>query len=111
MHEKMLAAVVMRMPVHGGGVAVHQLLPVHADITVARFRIARENLAKGDEAPGVLRPALDDRQLRKIDLRAGQYDVLTRAGAHGFGWDGSQLGQHRHHLYFAEASVSDIRLD
>src|ERR1700687_53145 len=57
---KMLRTVLLRLPVHAGGVLVIDLHPVHADVALPGFRIFGEYERKGDEAPAILRPALQN---------------------------------------------------
>ena len=62
--EKMLAAVVVWMPVHGRRIAAQKLLPIHADIAIAGLGVPGEDLSKSDKPACVLGPALDNRKLR-----------------------------------------------
>ena len=111
MHEEMLAAVVVRMPVHGRRVAAQELLAIHAYVAIAGLRVAGENLAKSDESPGVLRPALDDRKLSQVHLVGGLNHFLTRARSDHLGWNATEPGQNGHHLQLVEKTFGHFGFD
>ena len=47
---------------HAERLVVEHLKPVHPDVALTTDRIAREHAGEGDEAPGVARPATEDRE-------------------------------------------------
>ena len=64
---------------HECRVAIFELQAIRTDVAIARFRVSRENLAKGDELTRVLRPTLQDRELGQVDVCSGQHDVCGTA--------------------------------
>src|SRR5438552_1715414 len=111
MQEKMLATVVVRMQVHGRRVAAQELLAIHAYVSIAGLRVAGENLAKSDESPGVLRPALDDRKLRQVHLVGGLNHFLTRTRSDHLGWNATEPGQNEPHLQLLEKTFRHFGFD
>src|SRR5260370_29861600 len=107
----MLAGVVVRVPVHGRGIAIQEVKAVHADIAVGGLQVARKDLAERDKAAGVLRPALDHRELRQVDLIAGPDDILAWPRMDAPWRNTAELGQHRYHLDLAQETVGHFGLD
>ena len=62
---KMVGAMFLRLPVHGGGALIKHLHAIHADVALARLRVLGDHKRPGDEPPGVLRPAFQDGKLEK----------------------------------------------
>jgi hypothetical protein len=88
------------LPVHAGGPLVVHLHPIGADVSHARFRIAREDERPGDVAASVLRPARKNRQLVERTVRLD--DFLARAVRHRFWRRILQPTKHRQHLHRIE---------
>ena len=67
----MLGADFLPLPVHARGALVVNLHAIHADIALAGFRVAGDHARQGDEASGILRPALQDGKVvqRKLSCR------------------------------------------
>ena len=65
----------VHMPVHAGRGVVEDLHAVHPDIAHASHRARRIDERQGDEAPAVLRPALENGQLAQ--LRGILHDILA----------------------------------
>lgn len=61
-------AVLVLVPVHGGGGPVKHLHPVHAAVLRPRAGQLGEDERQGEEAAAVLRPAVEHRQRREVGL-------------------------------------------
>src|SRR5580658_1098957 len=73
------------LPVHARCLPVVDLHAVHADIALARARVARMNAGQRDEAASVVRPALQNR--KRIQVKIFFHDHFFAAcffRAHGF---------------------------
>ena len=66
----MLGALLVGLPVHAGGALVEDLHAVHAAVALAGVGVAGEDQRQGDEAPAVLRPALQDREVEQREAVA-----------------------------------------
>ena len=64
----MLRGNFLALPVHAGSLAVVDLHAVHADIALARSRVAGMHAGQRDEAASIVRPALEDRKLVQIEV-------------------------------------------
>ncbi len=62
----------LALPVHAGGALVVDLHAIHADVALAGLGIAGDDAGQGDEAAGILRPALQDGEIERArNCRAG----------------------------------------
>ena len=70
------------LPVHSGRPSIIDLHPIHADIAVAGVGVLGEDGRQRDEAPAIVRPALEDWQIvqGKISARLVN-DLLAGGGA------------------------------
>ena len=58
----------LALPMHSGGALVVHLHAIHAEIALARLRIARGHAGQSDEASSIFRPALQDRKVEQRKL-------------------------------------------
>ena len=83
-----LRPALVRLPVHAERTVVEDLQAIHADVSLARARIACEDRGQGDIAATVGRPALERRQagerwVRRLDeLLTGRGCDAPRTGFH-----------------------------
>src|SRR6266568_2002193 len=75
-----------------------------------RFRIPREYQRECDEASGILRPAFQNREVKKVDVASLLYDFLARAGLHALRKKRSKLRELWQHLDLVEESLRRIHL-
>src|SRR5580704_7648544 len=94
----MLGTVLLRLPVHPGGALVVHLHPVHAYVALSRFRVSREHQRKRNEASTVLRPALQNRKVEKVDVASLLNDFLAGAVVDAFRKEGAKFRKLRQHL-------------
>ena len=92
------------LPVHAGGTLVIDLHAVHADITLAGSRIARDDARHSNEAGGVLRPALQDGKIEQRQVVTFD-DVFARAGGNRLGEELTHFRQHGQHFDFVEEAL------
>ena len=78
---------------HPGGARVENLHPVDAVILGARLGIFGDYQGQSYVRPGVLGPALDDGQAVKVNVLAGQDDLLAGRVADGAGLISADVGQ------------------
>ena len=86
-------AYLVGLPVHPGGARVENLHPVDAVILRPRLRIFGDYQGQSYVRPGVLGPALDDGQAVKVNVLAGQDDLLAGGVANRAGLVGSDVRQ------------------
>jgi len=87
----MLGGDFLALPVGAGGFGVVDLEAVHAEISFASFWIARCDAGQGDEAAGVLRPALQDGEIEERKIVVAD-DFFTGSGGNGLGEEFSRFG-------------------
>ena len=99
------------LPVHACRLAVVDLHPVHADVALARCGIARMHAGQRDEAPAVVRPALENREVVEIEAFA-PHDFFARGifGADGLGKRACQRPQLRQHLQLVEQALGSLHV-
>src|SRR5207237_661415 len=76
----MLRADFVELPVHARRAAIVYLDPIHADIPLTSCRIIGEDKRKCDKRTTVLRPAVEHRKPRKVDVVPGLHDLLADPG-------------------------------
>jgi hypothetical protein len=100
----------LSLPVRSSGFCVIDLEAVHAKITFSGFGVAGGDAGEGDEASGVLRPALQDGKVEE-----GEVVVLDNffAGAGGdrLREESSGLGKERKHLQFIEEALRGLDVE
>ncbi len=74
----MLCRHLLPLPVHAGSLAVVNLHPVHADIALARSRVARMHARQSDEPSPVMRPALQNRKCIQVESLALNHFLARR---------------------------------
>ncbi len=100
----MLGADFLALPVHAGGALVIDLHPIHADVALAGFGVARDDAGQCDEAAGVFRPAFQDGKPVERKVVATD-DFFAGAGGDGLGKEFAHLGEHGQHFYFVEEAL------
>ena len=94
-----LGSDLLSLPVHARGLAVVNLHAIHADVALARSRIARVHAWQGDETAAIVRPAFEDREIVEIELLAPDHLLARRVlGAHSFGKGTGERAELRKHL-------------
>ena len=108
-----LGAALVQVPVHTERLIVEDLEPIHADVALAGVRIVREHQRQGDVAAAIVGPALQDRQLRELEVLTTVHLLARRGGdqprsgrgnaaelvqrlelaAEALGWPGERQGQ------------------
>ena len=94
----------LSLPVHSGGASVKNLHAVHAEVAFAGFRVSGGHAGESDEAPSVLRPALEDGEVDQREIVALD-DFLAGAGGHGSGKKLSGFCKQRKHFQFVEEAL------
>ena len=79
------------------GVFVVDLEAVHAYVAFAGVGVAGDYARKGDEAAGILRPALEDGEIQQGEIVALDY-FFAGAGGDGLGEKLSGFGQEWEHF-------------
>jgi len=91
------------LPVHAGGLSVVNLHAVHADVALARARVAGDDAGEGDEAAAVMRPALEDGKVVEVEVvEANTFLAGGVFGADGFGEGAGERAQLREHFELVE---------
>ena len=105
----MLGALLLPLPVHAGGALVVHLHAIHADVALARLRIAGDHGRQRDEASAVFGPALQDGKIEQREV-ALLDDFLARAGGDFLGKELAHLGQHGQHLDLVEQTLRRLHI-
>jgi len=74
-------------------------------IALPRFGIFRKTPSAAYEAPSVIRPALQNRQIQKTEFIPLD-DFLARAAGSDLGKEGTDIGQHRQHLQLIQPALA-----
>ena len=94
----------LALPVGASGGGVVDLEAVHADIAFAGVGVAGDDAGEGDEASGVLRPALQDGEVEEGEVVALD-DFFAGACGDGLGKKPSSFGEERKHFEFIEEAL------
>ena len=105
----MLGALLVRLPVHRCRPLVENLQAIDPGVALPRDGVAGKNQRQGDEAPSVLRPALQNGVVKKRKIVLAD-DFLDRPGLHLARKKRSHLGQLRQHLQLAEHPLRSFHL-
>ena len=92
---------------HSRSGGVVDLQAVHAYIALAGFWVASGYAGEGDEAAGVLRPALQDGEVEKGKVVVFDY-FFAGSGGDGLGEELSGFGEEREHFEFVEEALREI---
>ncbi len=84
----------LSLPVGAGGFCVVDLEGVHAEISFSGFGVAGDDAGEGDEAAGILWPALQDGEIEEREIIVLD-DFFAGAGGNGFREKFSGFGQER----------------
>src|SRR5713226_2194804 len=106
----MLRSMLLCLPVHPRRPLVVNLHAVPPYISFPSFRILREDQRKCDEAPAILRPAFQDRKIKKVDVASLLDHFLARAGLHALRKERSKLRELWQHLDLVEKSLRRFHL-
>ena len=101
----MLCSVLLCLPMHPGRSLVIHLHAIHPDIAFPALRILREHQRERNKTTAVLRPALQNREIKQVDLPALVDHFFAIAILHAFRKKCSQLRQFRQHLDLVENSL------
>ena len=93
----MLGRDLLSLPMCGGCLRVVDLEAVHAYIAFAGFWVAGDYAGEGDEAAGILRPALQDGEIQQGEIVALDY-FFAGAGRDRFWEKLSGFGQEGEHF-------------
>ena len=106
---EMFRAVLLRLPVHARGALVVHLHAIDAHVALARLRIARDHQRPGDESPGILRPALQDRKFQKRETFAADH-FLARTRLHRLRKKRAQFRQLGQHLDLVQQTLRRLHV-
>lgn len=81
----------LSLPMRAQRVFVVDLEAVHTEISFAGLRVSRGYAGQGDEAAGVLRPALQDGEIEERKIVVAD-DFFTGSGGNGLGEEFSRFG-------------------
>ncbi len=100
------AAVVFRalfvgLPVHAAGAFVEDLHTVHAAVALAGVGVFGEDHGERDEAPAIVRPALQDGEIEEREAVLAD-DLLARPFGDDPGKESAHLGEFGQHLELAD---------
>ena len=99
------------LPVHAGGLSVVNLHAVHADVALARARVAGDDAGEGDEAAAVMRPALEDGKVVEVEVVAANTFLAGGVfGADGFGEGAGERAQLREHFELVEKAFRGFQV-
>ena len=107
---EMFGAVLLRLPVHARGAFVIHLHAIDAHVALAGLGIAREHQRPGDEAPSILRPALQDRKFQQRETVAAD-DFLARARLHRLREKRAEFGEFRQHLDLVQQALRRLHIE
>src|SRR5579885_3629017 len=108
---KMLCSVLLRLPVHTRGPLVIHLHAIHSNVSLARLGILRKHQRERDKAPSILRPCLQDRKIKQIDVGSLSNDFLARAILDALGEKRPQFRQLWQHLDFVKEPLWRLHLE
>jgi hypothetical protein len=97
------------LPVHSGGAFVVHLHAVHPEIALSRSRVARGHARQGNEASGILRPALQDREVEHREILALDH-FLAGPVVHGFRKKLARLRKQGQHLDLIEEPLRGFHI-
>ena len=96
---------------HPRSLAVVNLHAIHADVALARSRIARVHARQSDETPAVVRPAFENRKIVEVKLLAPNHLLARRVlGAHGLGKSTGKRAELRQHLQLVEQAFGSLHI-
>ena len=75
-----LGAAFVQVPMHPERLIVENLEAIHADVALAGVGIVREHQRQGDVAAAVIGPALQDGQLRELEVLTAIHFLARRGG-------------------------------
>ena len=99
----------LALPMHARSLLVVYLDAVHADIALARLRIARDHARQRNEAPSVVRPALQNREVQQREFVFAN-DFLARSAGNSLRKELAHLGQHGQHLHLIQKSLRRLHV-
>ena len=100
----MLGGYLLPLPMHAGVDGVVDLHAVHAQVALAGFWVAGGYAGKGNEAAGVLRPALQDGEVQQGEIISFD-DLFAGAGGDGFWKEFSGFGEEREHFQLVQEAL------
>ena len=105
----MLCPNLLPLPVHARSLLVIDLHAVHADIALAAFPIAGDHAWQGDKSPGVLRPALQNREVEQREFIPANH-FFARPRRHRFRKELAHLRQPGQHLHLVEKTLGRLEV-
>ena len=99
----------LSLPVHPGRALVVDLHAVHPQVALSRSRVASGHAGQGNEASGILRPALQDREVEHREIFALDH-LLAGPAVHAFWEKLACLGKQGQHLQLVQKSLRGFHI-